>query len=64
MTTNDDDVPDSKKPPLHEHPDDTRRRLYEWHKRAGTLGVYYHMYPRDCPPDDEPAPTQPRGRGR
>ncbi len=64
MSDEKDDVPDSKKPPLHEHPDDARVRLYWWHKRAGTLGIYYYMYPEDRPPDVEAEPPRTGGRGR
>jgi hypothetical protein len=64
MTTRDKDALDRKKPPLYEHPDDARRRLYEWHSRAGTLGYYYYMYPEDRPPDYEVEPTPTRSRGR
>jgi hypothetical protein len=64
MTTDDKGLPDWKKKPLYEHPDDARRRLYEWHKRAGTLGYYYYMYPEDRLSDHEPEPTPTRSRGR
>lgn len=33
--------------PDNEHPDATRARLYDYHKRAGSLGTFYEMYPRD-----------------
>ena len=49
--------------PIHEHPDDARIRLYWWHKRAGTLGEYYLMYPLDRPAGEDPG-RPPRGRGR
>jgi hypothetical protein len=31
--------------PANEHPDAEQARLYDLHKRGGTLGLYYEMYP-------------------
>jgi hypothetical protein len=59
-----DNAPDSKKPPLYEQPDDMRARLYHWHKRSGTLGIFYSLYPLERPPDSEPTPPRSSGRGR
>ena len=33
--------------PDNEHPDAARARLYDHHKRAGTLATFFEMYPRD-----------------
>ena len=33
--------------PDNEHPDAARARLYDYHKRAGTLATFFEMYPRD-----------------
>jgi hypothetical protein len=35
--------------PINEHPEATRARLHDYHRRAGTLGTYYEMYPDDRP---------------
>ena len=32
-----------------EHPEAERARLYDYHRRAGSLGTYYDMYPTDRP---------------
>jgi hypothetical protein len=32
--------------PDNEHPDVTRARLYDYHKRAGSLATFFEMYPR------------------
>jgi hypothetical protein len=36
--------------PSQETPEDIRARLYRWHANAGTIGVFYSMYPDECPP--------------
>jgi hypothetical protein len=33
--------------PANEDPDAVRAELYQYHKRAGSLGAFYAMYPRD-----------------
>jgi hypothetical protein len=33
--------------PDNEHPAATRARLYDFHKRAGTLAIFFDMYPRE-----------------
>jgi hypothetical protein len=33
--------------PDTEHPDAARARLYDYHRRAGTLATFFEMYPRD-----------------
>jgi hypothetical protein len=35
--------------PPQETPEQTKARLYQWHSNAGTMGVFYSMYPDDCP---------------
>lgn len=35
--------------PVREHPEATRARLYDYHRRSGTLEMYYEMYPSDRP---------------
>jgi hypothetical protein len=62
---------DSPNPPFvigkpdNEHPDARRARLYQHHKRNGTLGVFYEMYPRDGVTAED-IQREPRvfGRGR
>ena len=44
----------------HEKPERERLRLYFYHKNAGTLDVYYQLYPLDRPVEPEPRPG---GRG-
>lgn len=52
------DEDDSPNPPynepIREHPEAERMRLFDYHRRAGTLGTYYDLYPLDRPPVREP----------
>jgi hypothetical protein len=29
---------------LEESPEETKARLYEWHRRNGSLGVFFELY--------------------
>jgi hypothetical protein len=37
-------------PSAKEVADSARARCYDYHRRCGTLGAYYRMYPMDTPP--------------
>jgi hypothetical protein len=38
--------------PDNETPDEMRGRLYDYHKRAGSLALFYDMFPRNRGDDD------------
>jgi hypothetical protein len=57
--------PDFNRPSPPEHPDARKARLFAWHSARGSMGMYYDLYPEDCPPLPEPKPEpKPYGRGR
>jgi len=42
--------PDYVRSAPREHPDAERSRLYQYHRAAGTMELYFEMYPLDRPP--------------
>jgi hypothetical protein len=63
---NEDDSPnpDFNRPSPAEQPAVAKARLFQWHYARGTMGIYYDLYPEDCPAAPEPQPAPPRGRER